>query len=126
VTPDFYDRALSRIIRMTMLLGGLGAVTILIIRSVNDACGFVIGASLSLLNFHWWKSLANALGAPSGERPLRANGFVLSVRYVVGAVAVYAIVKFLGITLAAVLAGLFVSVAAILLEILYELIFVRD
>ena len=126
MTPDFYDRALARILKMTMALGLAGTLAVLLLRSLNDASGFLIGASISLLNFRWWKNLANSLGDPAGDRPLRANAFFLSVRYVVVGVAIYAIVKFLGITLAAVLAGLFVSVAAILLEILYELIFARD
>ncbi len=109
-----------------MAIGLLGALLMLLIRSLNDASGFVVGASISLLNFRWWKGLANALGGPSGERPLRANAAFLSARYAIAAVAIYAIVKFLGVTLAAVLAGLFVSVAAILLEILYELLFIRE
>ena len=126
MTPDFYDRALRRIIKMTMAIGIAGTLAILIIRSVNDASGFVIGASISLLNFYWWKGLAAQLSTATGDRPLRASGFFMSARYVIGGVAIYAIVKLLGINLAAVLAGLFVSVAAILLEIVYELIFVRD
>ena len=111
---------------MTLGLGILGALVALFWRGVNDASGFVIGSSLSLLNFKWWKGLANALGGPSGERPLRANAVFLTARYGVAAALIYVIVRFLGITLAAVLAGLFVSVAAIILEILYELIFVRE
>jgi hypothetical protein len=126
VTPDFYDRALRRILRMTLALGILGALVALLWRGVNDASGFVIGSSFSLLNFTWWKGLASALGGPSGERPLRGNAVFLSARYLVAAALIYVIVRFLGITLAAVLAGLFVSVAAIILEILYELIFIRD
>ena len=126
MTPDFYDRALRRILRMTLALGILGALVALFWRGVNDASGFVIGSSFSLLNFTWWKGLANALGGPSGERPLRGNAVFLAARYLVAAALIYVIVRFLGITLAAVLAGLFVSVAAIILEILYELIFIRE
>ena len=44
------------------------------------------------------------------------------MRYLLVGAAVYVIVKVLEITLVAVLAGLFVSVAAVIIEILFELV----
>ena len=61
-----------------------------------------------------------------GGVPLRGTVFVMVLRYAVIGAALYAILKILEITLAAVLCGLFVSVAAILIEILYELLFLRQ
>jgi hypothetical protein len=123
--PDFYQRALSRITRAAMALGAAGALAAWIVRGPRDAAGFVIGAAISLINFHWWKSLASAL-SPTGERPLRGTVFVMVLRYAIVGAALYGIVSVLGITLKAVLAGLFVSVAAIMIEILYELLFLRQ
>ena len=108
-----------------MALGILGSLGALMIRGWRDAAGFAIGATISLINFYWWKTLASAL-SPTGERPLRGTAFVMVLRYAVIGAALYAILKILEITLAAVLCGLFVSVAAILIEILYELLFLRQ
>ena len=121
---DFYELALARIIRISIAAGALGTIVALFMRGPRTAAGFLIGAIISLLNFRWWMSLAGALGH-SGKAPLRGSAAFLSLRYLLAAGAVYAIVKVLEITLAAVLSGLFVSVAAIIVEILYELIVLR-
>jgi hypothetical protein len=49
----------------------------------------------------------------------------LLLRYLLFAAVFYVIVKFLKITPVSLLAGLLVSVAAVMLEILYELIYAR-
>jgi len=121
---DFYQLALARITRIAMVLGLAGTLVALTARGWRNGAGFAIGAAISLINFYWWKSLAGALGS-SGERPLRGTAIVMVLRYGAVGAALYAIVNVLGITLAGVLAGLFVSVAAILIEILYELLFLR-
>jgi len=48
---------------------------------------------------------------------------ILGLRYLLIGAAIYAIVKYLEINLVAILLGLFVSVAAVIFEILYELIY---
>jgi hypothetical protein len=121
---DFYQLALGRITRIAMVLGAAGTLVAFTARGWRSGAGFAIGAAISLINFYWWKSLAAALGS-SGERPLRGTAIVMVLRYGAVGAALYAIVNVLGITLAGVLAGLFVSVAAILIEILYELLFLR-
>jgi hypothetical protein len=47
---------------------------------------------------------------------------LIALRYAIVGVAVYVIVRVLGITPVAVLAGLLAAFAAVILEILYELI----
>jgi hypothetical protein len=116
-----YDLALKRIRAMTAALGVAGTIAGLIWRGPRAGVGFLIGAFISILNLGWWISLASALG-PSGEAPMRGNTALLVLRYVAAAIIIYVIVKILEITLAAVLAGLFVCVAAVIIEILYELI----
>ena len=121
---DFYQLALGRITRIAMVLGVAGTLAAVPARGWRTGAGFAVGAAISLINFYWWKSLAQALGS-TGERPLRGTAFVMVLRYGVVGAALYAIVNVLGITLAGVLAGLFVAVGAILIEILYELLFLR-
>ncbi len=121
---DFYELALARIIRISIAAGALGSIVALLTHGSRAATGFLVGAIISLLNFRWWMGLAGALG-DSGKAPLRASAAFMTLRYVLAALVIYAIVKVLEITLAAVLSGLFVSVAAIIIEILYELIIIR-
>jgi len=124
MTGEYYEQALARMTRTATVLGAAGTIAAVAALGPRTAVGFLIGAIISLVNFRWWVSLAGALGG-SAKPPLRGSAVILGLRYLLVAGAVYAIVKLLEITLAAVLAGLFVSVAAVILEILYELIFAK-
>jgi hypothetical protein len=116
-----YDRALERMTRIAAAAGMAGVLIVLIWRGPREAGGFLAGAIISLVNFRWWTGIAGALG-PSGKRPVRSSVAFLFLRYLLVAGVIYVIVKLLEIKVAAVLAGLFVSVAAVLIEILYELV----
>lgn len=116
-----YAQALRRIKVVSIAIGAGGVLGALIWRGPRMAAGFLIGAFISILNLGWWVSLANALG-PQGHTPLRGSTALLALRYIAAAMIIYVIVKSLEITLAPVLVGLFVTVAAVMIEILYELI----
>jgi hypothetical protein len=116
-----YDRALERIRRIAAAIGIAGVLITLIWRGPRMATGFLAGTILSMINLRWWTGLANALG-PSGKAPRRGSAVLLGLRYLLVGAAVYVIVKILEIAVLPVLAGLLVSVAAVLIEILYELI----
>jgi hypothetical protein len=124
MTSEYYEQALARMTRIATALGVAGTIAAVAALGPRTAAGFLIGAIISLVNFRWWVSLAGALGG-SARPPLRGSATILGLRYLLVAGVVYVIVKLLEITLAAVLAGLFVSVAAVILEILYELIFAK-
>ena len=65
--------------------------------------------------------LVNVLGGSPKPGPLAA--VMSGLRYLLIGSAVYLIVRFLGVTPAAVVWGLLAAFAAVILEILYELIF---
>lgn len=119
---DFYEHALGRMTRVAAVLGVAGTLGAVVWRGRSTGTGFLLGALISMVNLRWWTSLATAVSS-SASPPLRGSAALLGLRYLLVGGAVYVIVKFLEITLAAVLAGLFVSVAAVIIEILYELIF---
>jgi len=121
---DSYDRALWRIVRISIAVGFVGALIAGMIWGPKIGAGFLIGALLSLVNLQWWTAVASAI-AGSGKALLRASAIVLTLRYLLIGGVIYAIVKILKITPAALLAGLLVSVAAVMLEALYELIYAR-
>jgi hypothetical protein len=118
------DRGIQRIDRIGWALAAAGTIAMSAARGVPGGCGFLCGALISLLNLFWWKSLVGRLGAPEQSGvPLRASASILALRYLLIGAFVYAMVKYFEVNLAAILLGLFVSVAAVILEILYELIF---
>ena len=117
-----FEHAPRRILRVTAAVAIVGAAVTWIAAGPRQALGFLAGAALSGLNFYWLCQLVNSLGA-SAKPPARGSAILLSFRYLVIAGAVYAIVKGLGVTPAAVLWGLLAAFAAVILEILYEFIF---
>ncbi len=80
--------------------------------------GFAVGALFSALNFYLWHRMVARIGEASSPSPvffgLRYFGFVL---------AGYAILNYFEASVLAALAGCFVAVAAVILEILLELIY---
>jgi len=121
VTQDLGgDRSLERIVRIGIGLGIAGTIAVGAARGMRDAAGFLTGASLSIFSFHTLRRLG--LGLQPGSPGLRGSAAFFGFRYVLIGAAAYGIVKLLGISVMPVLAGLFVSAAAVLVEILYELI----
>lgn len=120
MTANFDERVLQRIVRFTIALGVLGAIAAWIRFGPRTATGFFCGAAISLLNFWTLERMSLVFTSGGGARGSTA---LFGLRYVTVGAAVYVIVKVLEISLMSVLAGLFVSAAAVIVEILYELIF---
>lgn len=120
-----YEQAVHRIVRFSLALAAAGAIAALILRGPRVALGFVIGTSLSFINLRALTTVVNAVGEGSARPSLRASALFLALRYVIFVGVIYVIVRVLKITPAAVLAGLLVTFAAVMLEALYELIYAR-
>ena len=111
---------LVRIRRLTWILGVAGTAAVLVIRGPREAAGFLAGAAFSLVSLRSWIRLAETAGGGSSTPSARAYGLFLALRYVFLAVALYVIVKVLGIAPVATIVGLLVSFAAVILGLLYE------
>jgi len=107
----------KRVLRLTVALGGIGAAAALARYGWRDGLGFAVGAALSYLSFRSWGKLAKAVGA-SGKAPVMGSAAFLALRYVLIGVAIYAIIEGLGSTPGALIVGLLVSFAALILELL--------
>jgi hypothetical protein len=91
-----------------------------------EAIGYATGAAISILNFRSFEKIVAMTGVVSGGGPpKRKSAVFLGVRYFVFAGAAYAIIKVFEANFLAALAGFFVCAAAVILEILYELIYAR-
>jgi hypothetical protein len=107
-----------RVLRLTVALGGIGAMAVLAKYGWRDGLGFAVGAGLSYLSFRSWGRLAETVGA-SGKAPVMGSAVFLALRYVLIGVAIYAIIEGLGSTPVALIAGLLVSFAALALDLLW-------
>lgn len=97
------------------------------------AAGFAVGASLSILNFHWLKSGVDGLVAfsrPAAQTEQeteharqRGRGLVARwvLRYALIVAVGYVIFQSSAVSMTAFLGGLFIFVAGVLAEMIYEL-----
>ncbi len=123
--PDqqFLERAVGRM-RKTMVAIALGGITVAFAwRGFAWAAGFALGAVVSWLNFRWLKQLVYTLGS---DRARPRTAVKLGFRYVLLGGGAYVILKYSSVSQPAALAGLFVSVAAVIVEILFELVYARS
>jgi hypothetical protein len=120
MTADFYEQALRRVRRFAVVLALTGTAAVLAAYGLRTAVGFMLGAALSILNFRGLSMLVNVIG---GAKPGALAAVLIALRYLLIGCAIYVIVRFLGVTPAAVVWGLLAAFAAVILEILYELIF---
>jgi hypothetical protein len=120
----FVGRALGRIRFLIIFLSGAGTLVAAVYGGWRWALGFILGAAAGYLNFRWLKKLVDSLGEAVRGRPPKARvAVILGLRYLLLAAGGYVILNFSSLSLAAALTGLFVPAAAVVLEILFELIY---
>ena len=75
-------------------------------------------------NYHWLRRVTGVarFGGPAKDR----KAVLLGLRYLLLGGGSYVILKYTAISLPAALAGLFVPVAAVIIEILIELVYARN
>lgn len=108
-----------RVLRLTLVLGTIGTIAVFAKLGVRDALGFLVGAGLSYLSFRSWVRLAATIG-DSGKRPATGSALFLALRYVLIGLAIYAMIEGLGSTPGALIVGLLVSFAALVLDLLWS------
>lgn len=120
----FLGRALHRIHFLIALLTGAGAVAAAIHGGWRWSAGFLLGAAASWMNFRWLKQVVNSLGEAATGKPPRARvAVMLGLRYLLLGAGGYVILNFTALSLMGALTGLFVPAAAVVLEILFELVY---
>ena len=117
------DRAVARIWKLMWAMAAGGAILLLVWRGWTWGVGWILGTAVSAFNFRWLKQLTEAIG---GEAAKSRKAVFLGLRYVILGGCAYVILKYSAISLPAALSGLFVSVAAVIVEILIELAYARN
>ncbi len=124
--PDedpLFESAMCRIMRGTVALAAAGCLVCLVLRGWRWALAYLLGAAASYLNFRWLKRVVDALGAVLSARPSPKFAILIGLRYVLLGAGAYVIVNFTSLSLPAALIGLFVPVAAVIVEIVFQLIY---
>jgi ATP synthase I chain len=121
----FYSGAMLRIGRVMALLTPLLVVGFWWKFGGRSAVGFACGCAIAYVNFHWLKRvIAGFVDRSTGTATSESGqGIVLRflLRYVLMALGAYVILTVSPASLNGLLAGLFLPVAAILCEAVYEL-----
>jgi hypothetical protein len=111
-----------RVRKLTVIFGLVGGAIAFAAAGLSAAAGFITGAAISLASFHSWVRLAEMLDPDAPTRPGRASAVFLALRYVLIAAVLYVIVKYLRFTAAAMILGLLVSFAAVVIDLLFGLV----
>jgi small-conductance mechanosensitive channel len=121
----FYSGALYRIGRFMSVLAPLLVAVVWWRFGLRSAAGFAFGCAIAYINFHWLKRVIagfvdRATGAATSQS---GQGIVFRflLRYVLMALGAYVILAVSPASLNGLLAGLFLPVAAIGCEAVYEL-----
>jgi ATP synthase I chain len=128
-TDSIYVAAEHRIEWMTLAFGLAGALFVLIRWGWRPGAGVALGAALAWLNFRWLKQGVTALVKISTAQANSDHARVpMSVyakffgRFALLLVVVYVILSRSWLPVAAVLGGLFAVVAAVMIELMWELV----
>jgi hypothetical protein len=117
----FYQRALRRVYLGMVWVAAAGAAGAGAWKGWRPGVAFLLGAAGSFLNFRWLHQVVSAMGPEARPAPKRVYAF-FAFRYLLLGLGGYVIVKVFGMNAIAAVAGLFVPVAALICEILYELV----
>jgi len=120
---DAYRKMIGRIARLIVVIGLAGTVAAALAKGVVFGFGFLLGAMLSAASFWRWKKVADSLGRTDGPSPKGRSAMKWVLRFALLIGIAYVIVQYLEVPTAAVFFGLLVSAAAVVVSIIYELIY---
>ena len=119
-TPEL-ARAEARLPRWMALCGLLALAAILLCRKFGFAAGFALGAALGILNYYWLHEAVEALAKAGQARVPRLLVAKFLLRYPLAFGLVLVFFKTGWLPPMAILAGLFVPVAGVLIEAAVQL-----
>ena len=115
-------RAEARMPRWMLLCGFLALTVILLCRQFTIAIGFALGAALGMLNYYWLHEAVEALAKAGQSRIPKSVVARFLIRYPLAFGLVLVVFKTGWLPPVAILAGLFVPVAGVLIEGIIQLV----
>jgi hypothetical protein len=126
VAEKFYSGAIDRIRRFMAVIGLVATSIVWVTFGWKIGAGLALGCVVAWLNFFWLKQAVGALAdrVTSTGRRQSGGGIVVRflLRYALIALAAYGIFTVSRDSLYGLLGGLFLTVAAILCEAVYEVV----
>jgi len=113
----------ARLNKLIFAVAAGGTITAGWWRGWQAAGGFALGAAVSWVNYRWLARTVRRLGE---KRSSAGMSVLAGLRYAILGLGAYVILRFSRISLPAALAGLFVSVAAVLTEAIIQLWYARN
>jgi hypothetical protein len=120
-----FDRAIARLPKWMLLLAATGTIAASFLSGISAAGGYLMGSLASYLNLRVIERAVNRiarLASGGGEKPGRGIRARVFIQFSGLILASLVILNVSGFNRAAAFCGLFVCPAAVLLEIVYELI----
>ena len=128
-SAGFYAAAERRIEYLTLAIGAAGSLVAVVYWSASAGAGLAIGTLLSWLNFRWMRHGVGVLARLSiaqegAAKPRVPRGTYVKMigRYALLIVVAYVILRGFGSMAKGFLCGLFAAVAAVIVELISQLI----
>jgi hypothetical protein len=110
--------------RFALILGLAGTIVAGAMFGFHGGLGFAAGSAFSVMNYRAMHRVISTIGTPEAAGAKGAAVF-FALRYLLLLGAGYVIVRVSETSLFAAISGLFVSIAAVILASLYELLYAR-
>lgn len=120
-----FDRGIARVPPLIVALGLIGSVSGWRVFGIAWAGAFLVGAAAAYLNFRLLEAFVNRLGrlaVATPAKPPKVSGVRLFIQFALCVMGAFVILRLSGFNVAAALWGFLVCPAAVMLEIVYELI----
>jgi hypothetical protein len=116
-------RALDRMGKAMFAMTAAGAIALLAWRGWQWSAGWLLGCAASTLNYRWLRRVIFSMGAGPAKQH---KAVLFGLRYLLLGGGAYVILKYTEISLPAALAGLFIPAAAVIVEIVIQLVYARN
>jgi hypothetical protein len=120
-----FDRGIARVPRFIVILGLVGTGMAGRIGGLASAAAFLGGAGAAWFNFQLIERFVNRLGklaAPDAEKARAPSGARLFIRFAFFIMGAFVIIRLSGFDVAMAMYGFLVCPAAVMIEIVYELL----
>jgi hypothetical protein len=117
--PRSYEQFIRRVQWIILVLWLAGAAALSLRRGILTGIAFLVGAAISFTSFWGWQGVVNRLG----PNPRQRGRMFFVLRLVALVALACVIIKYLRLNVAAAAVGLLVSGAAVILELIYEMIY---
>jgi hypothetical protein len=117
------DRAMDRMGKAMFAMAAGGAIALQVWRGWQWSAGWLLGCAASTFNYRWLRRVIFAAGTGQAKQH---KAVLLGLRYLLLGAGAYVILKYTAISLPAALAGLFIPAAAVIVEIVIQLVYARN